>query len=263
MNIISSLNRIKLLLLADIVENKKIILYFSVIIVLITVGILRMYATQIPFLLAPYVLGWLCTVSLISYHLSLKTNRNSPLFTLPANNVEKFLTCLIEIWLMSIISIVLYYVGVILWNCIFFNQIQEQFFSNSPKFYLEIAKLQFRKGDFIMINIFTFGNASHAIFANASLAWACYVLGIFTFRKNPISKTLCTFSVILFILNYTSSEFLSYFLTDKLNFNNIVYQKQYPGIFSVIQKCYSLIVIVITLCVVYITYLKFTEKEAR
>lgn len=263
MNIISSLNRIKLLLLADIMENKKILLYFSTIIVLITVGFLRIYGNNLAFLLIPYILGWLCTVFLISYHLSLKTNRNSTFFTLPANNIEKFLTCLIEIWIMGIISIALYYIAVILWNCIFFNQIQEQFFGNSSEFYHVAAKMKFHKGDFIMINLYTFGNTSLAIWAHANLIWAFYILGIFTFSKNPVLKTLCTLGAVLFILNYTSAEFLSYFLTDKLYFNDFFYQKQYPGIFSIIQKYFSLILTVITLCVTYITYLKFTEKEVR
>lgn len=264
MNIKFSIKRIVWLLRTDLIEHKKSIGLIMVIMVLVQTYFMWQvmktgtetfpgknleYSIHIQFLV--FLITSFITFLLFCSHVVRKiNNRQSTYLILPANNAEKLVTFVIELFLAIWLVIGLTYISILLWNCLFYEHIQYC-----------IATV---KGDFVMLNIFKLDKLDIPIgplsYMVGTVLALLFLLGAFTFKKRAIAISICLIFIGCMAIIYTCSDFISY-----INPGNytVVYQNYYHGLFKVIVDYQTWIFPAFSLWLLYIVYLKFSEKEHR
>ncbi|WP_106827962.1 hypothetical protein [Parabacteroides pacaensis] len=272
MKIHFSLYRVGLLLKADWIESRKILLYYSLIIIAAVVVYSRIFLTstqtivdanQIVFL---FLLGSIITFVWTCQFFHRKLNeKDGRYLLLPATHFEKFLTCAMEFFLMSFVYVGLFYIGMVLWNCLFYRFIQDTVFYSSSYIYNGRWNMEFIKGEFIIYNFFSPAqdeSTSEWLVAFLNLVIYLYVLGFISFKKKAGLITTLLMGTSFLVLSYTSMDFLEYFFSHTFQQNGIIYQNHYIGLNKI--TCHiSFILNLLSIFIIYIIYLKFKEKEVR
>lgn len=236
MNDILSFKRILLVLRADWIEYKKSLC--------IALGVMALI------LIALYWIGdtpsgqgfyYGCTLATLVYFWQIvgrKSHRPKGLFlTLPASNVEKYLSLLIEGFVILLVFQLLFWA-----NHLLYGQVYPSYPLLNPG------------------NIGLFSNL--ALLALASFASSLYFLGYMTFRKQPflITSAGIIISVLVFVRIYV------FFIES----NGIVemlskdYKKLYGNdMFMPMPHLFEATMFIATLVTLYVAYLKLKEREIK
>lgn len=272
MKIHFSLYRVGRLLKADFIESRKGLLYYSLIVIACVVIYSRVIlntsqiitdATRISFL---YTLGSIFTFIWICQFFHRKLNeKDGQYLLLPATHFEKFLSCAVELFIITFVYVSLFYIGMVLWNCLFYHFIQDTVFDYTDYIYNREWNMEFKKGKFIIYNFFTtnrYDKVPEWFIPFTNLILYLYILGFVSFKKNSGLITTLLLGVTFLVLIYTSMDFLEYFFSPVYQWYGIIYQNHYIGLNRIAYHL-PLLLNMLSIFIVYIIYLKFKEKELR
>lgn len=256
-----SIKRIGLLLRTDLIENKKNLLLYSCGIIAILIFWIwsRPLHANILISMQSFIFFILYYIVFFRYcqFVEKKINsRQSNYLMIPSNNIEKFITILLELFLLTWLVIGLFYTAMFLWNILFYSRIQE----------LCTFTDEFSKGDFIIFNIFekpsdtrpTVGSVFSLL---TGVIMALFMLGTFTFKKWAAPITISIIAIGSMLIFYFFRDFFEFLSIT--NINSVIYKNHYTGLLKFIVGHKILIGNLVCLWLIYIMYLKFTEKEQR
>lgn len=256
-----SIKRIGLLLRVDFTENKKSLLFYSF--AIIAVLILWMWFQPMSAYkliqkqtITFFALYFVFFFKYCQYTEKKINSRQNNYLMIPSNNGEKFLALFVELFIILWLAIGLFYAAMYLWNILFYSQIQAQ-----CNLHEEITN-----GDFIILNIFENPeNPSDTSVSTAGIytgvTMALFLLGTFTFKKWAFMISSCIILIGWILIFYFFKDFVQYIAES--NINGVVYKNHYTGLLKFIVGHKHLISNLVYLWILYITYLKFTEKEQR
>ena len=235
MNTNFSLSRIKLLLRADWIEHKKSFLLSMGVLLLIWlfllfVGEVSKTNTQA----ACFFIGGLIMLNNFFRHAGQKVHKQkNRYYTLPASTVEKYTTLLLEGCIYIITYVSLYFFG------------------------LMACMLYVPESIFIALSSFFNHNGSESgLLLFLSLVFLSYL----TFRKHALLIAIAG------LVAYTGlfvGVFARLVLENTITWPNYFNSSFIPDTFRFLSDYYTLVMLISTLIVMYIGYLKLKEKELR
>lgn len=263
-----SIKRIGLLLRTDFIMYKKSLLLYGC--GIIAVLIFWMWSkpadkeNTIFIQLFTYSILYFTAFALYCKYVQKKINLTpSQYFMVPASNAEKFTSLLLELFIINLFIIGLFYISMLLWWILIHHPVQ----GLTPSF------SEFRIGDLAIVNIFNNpGNHPYLYTINTFLGviMTLYMLGMFTFKRWAAPITLCIILGVGILLIYVFQDFISYVtypvspsIFVSFSSNSIIYKNHYTGLLKFIVEYKTYVYSLICIWLIYIMYLKFTEKEQR
>lgn len=270
MKINFSIKRVGLLLKTDFIEFRKALLYYSFIVIASVVVYARLYINEAETILDGasfsllYSIGFFVTFAWLCQLINTKLNkREIQYLMLPATHFEKFLSCVLEILIIMFLYVGLYYIGILLWNSLFYPFIQHTVFEYDSSIYNREWNVEFVKGKFIIYNMLSspsdYTYIGEVIIGLLNFILSLYVLGYVIFKKGAGLITTLLIVSVGFVLVYLSTDFPFSTIFTR---GNVIYESPYKGLARIAYYIPQLLS-VLAIAVWYIIYLKFKEKEVR
>lgn len=259
MNTTFSFNRTWLLIKADFVENKKSLTIYSLIMITLVLFYFyfRQNATEISVsdISLPFFLGSFATYLLVlGFHARKINNPNNNYLVVPANNLEKFCAFLLEIIIMQLICLILFYISLLLSGCIWHKNLQScKFYENkNDEMVFFPHRLIYTKVLILFCKTITIMNLWQFLL---------FMIGSLTFKKHATLKSCIIIIAATIFIVVKFERYFIYIFQDAQCLNGFVVQNSYHGITAFIHNNQPWIFGFMAIALLYIAYLKFKEKE--